>query len=76
MKNGKMHKHFLGDSGTVTGSKYLIEVSGKRIMVDCGLFQSLKKLRSLNWDYQPVDTSAIDVVLLTHAHLDHTDYLP
>lgn len=68
--------HFLGAAGTVTGSKYLIEVSGKKIMVDCGLFQGLKKLRNLNWDYLPVDVAAIDAVLLTHAHLDHTGYLP
>ncbi len=68
--------HFLGAAGTVTGSKYLVEVSGKKIMVDCGLFQGLKKLRNLNWDYLPVDVALIDAVLLTHAHLDHTGYLP
>lgn len=68
--------HFLGAADTVTGSKYLIEVLDKKIMVDCGLFQGLKKLRNLNWDYLPVDVAAIDAVLLTHAHLDHTGYLP
>lgn len=50
--------HFLGAAGTVTGSKYLIEVLGKKIMVDCGLFQGLKKLRNLNWDYLQVDVAA------------------
>lgn len=76
MKNKKIQIHFLGGAGTVTGSKYLIEVLGKKIMVDCGLFQGLKKLRMLNWDYPPINPSEIDVVLLTHAHLDHTGYLP
>lgn len=68
--------HFLGAAGTVTGSKYLLEVSDKKIMVDCGLFQGLKKLRNLNWEYLPVEVENIDAVLLTHAHLDHTGYLP
>lgn len=68
--------YFLGAAGTVTGSKYLIEALGKKIMVDCGLFQGLKKLRQLNWEYLPVEAAAIDTVLLTHAHLDHTGYLP
>ena len=54
--------HFLGAAGTVTGSKYLVEFSGKKIMVDCGLFQGLKKLRQLNWDYPPVEATAIDAV--------------
>jgi metallo-beta-lactamase family protein len=76
MENQKLNIHFLGGAGTVTGSKYLIEVLGKKIMIDCGLFQGLKKLRLLNWDYPPVDPAEIDVVLLTHAHLDHTGYLP
>lgn len=76
MENKKIQIHFLGGVGTVTGSKYLIEALGKKIMVDCGLFQGLKKLRSLNWDTLPVNASEIDVVLLTHGHLDHTGYLP
>lgn len=67
---------FLGAAGTVTGSKYLIEALGKKIMVDCGLFQGLKRLRQLNWEYLPVKAATIDAVLLTHAHLDHTGYLP
>lgn len=67
---------FLGAAGTVTGSKYLVETSHKKIMVDCGLFQGLKNLRELNWKDLPVDVAAIDVVLLTHGHLDHVGYLP
>ena len=74
--NDNIQIYFLGAAGTVTGSKYLIEVLGKKIMVDCGLFQGLKKLRNLNWDIFPVNVSDIDAVLLTHAHLDHTGYLP
>lgn len=76
MKEDKLKIHFLGAAETVTGSKYLIEALGKKIMVDCGLFQGIKKLRNLNWEYPPVNPSEIDVVLLTHAHLDHTGYLP
>ncbi len=68
--------HILGAAGTVTGSKYLIEANGKKMMVDCGLFQGLKELRLLNWNSLPVEVSAIDFVLLTHGHLDHVGYLP
>ncbi|MDR0787879.1 MAG: MBL fold metallo-hydrolase [Gemmatimonadota bacterium] len=67
---------FLGAAGTVTGSKYLIEEEGRRILVDCGLFQGLKQLRLLNRDPFPVSPASIDAVVLTHAHLDHTGYLP
>jgi metallo-beta-lactamase family protein len=67
---------FLGAAGTVTGSKYLIKTKNLSILVDCGLFQGLKELRLLNWATLPVDPSTIDVVLLTHGHLDHTGYLP
>lgn len=67
---------FLGAAGTVTGSKYLIQTHGKNILVDCGLFQGLKKLRLLNWNHFPVNPTKIDIVLLTHGHLDHTGYLP
>jgi metallo-beta-lactamase family protein len=67
---------FLGASRTVTGSKYLIEVEGKRLLVDCGLFEGSKDLKQRNWDKCPVDPSTIDWVLLTHAHIDHTGYLP
>ncbi len=67
---------FLGAAGTVTGSKTLIRANGKKIMVDCGLFQGLKHLRELNWQPLPFDASELDAVILTHAHLDHTGYLP
>ena len=68
--------HFLGAAETVTGSKYLIETPNHKILVDCGLFQGLKKLRVKNWEQLPVPANEIDVVLLTHGHLDHTGYLP
>jgi metallo-beta-lactamase family protein len=67
---------FLGAAGTVTGSKYLVEAEGKRLLVDCGLFQGLKQLRLRNWDTLPVKPSSFDWCVLTHAHLDHTGYLP
>lgn len=67
---------FLGAAGTVTGSKFLITAFGKKILIDCGLFQGLKELRQLNWQPLAVSAKTIDVVLLTHAHLDHTGYLP
>ncbi len=67
---------FLGASGTVTGSKYLIETDDTKILIDCGLFQGLKELRDLNWKSLPLNAAEIDVVLLTHGHLDHTGYLP
>jgi len=67
---------FLGAAGTVTGSKHLLEVEGRRILVDCGLFQGLKELRLRNWEPLPVDPASIDAVILTHAHLDHCGYLP
>ncbi|WP_300392770.1 MBL fold metallo-hydrolase [Henriciella sp.] len=67
---------FLGGVGTVTGSKYLVETEGKRILVDCGLFQGFKQLRLRNWKPLPVDPAEIDIVLLTHAHIDHSGYIP
>ena len=67
---------FLGGAGTVTGSKYLIEDASHRILVDCGLFQGFKSLRLKNWAPFPVNPRTIDSVVLTHAHLDHTGYLP
>jgi metallo-beta-lactamase family protein len=67
---------FLGAAGTVTGSKYLIEAEGKRLLVDCGLFEGNRDLRQRNWNPFPVDVTSIDWVLLTHAHIDHTGYLP
>jgi metallo-beta-lactamase family protein len=67
---------FLGAAGTVTGSKYLIEANGKRLLVDCGLFQGGRELTQRNWQRLPEDPSRIDIAVLTHAHLDHTGYLP
>ncbi|HYD78071.1 MBL fold metallo-hydrolase [Ramlibacter sp.] len=67
---------FLGAAGTVTGSRYLLEHGGRRVLVDCGLFQGLKQLRLRNWDRFPVDPQSVDAVVLTHAHIDHSGYLP
>lgn len=67
---------FLGAVGTVTGSKYLLETGRHRFLVDCGLFQGFKQLRLRNWEPLPVDPAAIDAIALTHAHLDHSGYLP
>ncbi len=67
---------FWGGTGSVTGSKYLIESERSRVLVDCGLFQGLKELRERNWDAPPFDARGIDAVLITHAHVDHTGYLP
>jgi metallo-beta-lactamase family protein len=72
----KVTVHFLGAAGTVTGSKFLLETNGLRVMVDCGMFQGVKALRELNWQYLSVDAATIDVVLLTHGHMDHTGWLP
>jgi metallo-beta-lactamase family protein len=67
---------FLGGAGTVTGSRYLLEAGGERLMIDCGLFQGEKELRLRNWSPFPVDPSTIQWLVLTHAHLDHTGYIP
>ncbi len=67
---------FLGAAETVTGSRFLIATPSARVLVDCGLFQGLKPLRLRNWEPFPVDPATLDAVLLTHAHLDHTGYLP
>ncbi len=67
---------FLGAAGTVTGSKYLVEAEGKRLLVDCGLFQGSNELEQRNWNQPPVDPATIDWVVLTHAHIDHTGYTP
>lgn len=72
----KIKIHFLGAAGTVTGSKFLLETPEQNILIDCGLFQGLKELREKNWAPLPIDISKVDVVLLTHGHLDHTGYLP
>ena len=67
---------FLGATETVTGSRFLIDTPDARVLVDCGLFQGLKALRERNWATFPVDPASIDAVVLTHAHLDHTGYVP
>ena len=67
---------FLGAAGTVTGSKYLVEAGGKRLLVDCGLFEGSKELNQRNWEKFSIDPATIDWVVLTHAHIDHTGYLP
>lgn len=71
-----MELTFLGATGTVTGSKYLLRCGTKQILIDCGLFQGLKQLRLKNWAKLPINPAAIDVVILTHAHIDHSGYLP
>ena len=71
-----MQISFLGAAGTVTGSKHLVTSGERRVLIDCGLFQGLKVLRLKNWARLPVDPSSIDAVVLTHAHIDHTGYLP
>ena len=67
---------FLGAAGTVTGSKYLLETARARVLVDCGLFQGEKALRVRNWEPLPFSPRELDAVVLTHAHIDHTGYLP
>jgi metallo-beta-lactamase family protein len=67
---------FLGASGGVTGSKYLLEYKKKKILIDCGLFQGQKEVRQRNWDKFYIDPSDIDAIILTHAHIDHSGYIP
>ena len=67
---------FWGAAGTVTGSKYLIETDRARVLIDCGLFQGGHDLRDRNWQEPPFNASSVNAVLLTHAHIDHTGYLP
>src|SRR4051812_10099829 len=67
---------FLGATQTVTGSRHLLEVDGYRVLTDCGLFQGLKELRLRNWEPLLIPPSTISSVILTHAHIAHTGYLP
>lgn len=71
-----MRVTFWGAAETVTGSRFLVESDGRRLLIDCGLFQGVKRLRRRNWEPFPVDPASIDAVVLTHAHIDHTGYLP
>lgn len=71
-----MQLTFLGAAQTVTGSKYLLEHKNKKILVDCGLFQGHKEMRQRNWEKFFIDPSKIDAVILTHAHIDHSGYIP
>ena len=71
-----MFLSFYGAAQTVTGSKYVLSIGNKNILVDCGLFQGLKNLRQRNWEDPPFDVAKIDAVVLTHAHIDHSGYLP
>ncbi|MDH5590484.1 MAG: MBL fold metallo-hydrolase, partial [Gemmatimonadota bacterium] len=71
-----MRLSFLGAAGTVTGSRHFLVAGGKRILVDCGLFQGLKVLRLRNREALTFDSSTLDAVVLTHAHLDHSGFLP
>lgn len=67
---------FLGAARSVTGSKYLLEIDNKKILIDCGLFQGQKELRLRNWESLPVNPASIHTVIITHAHIDHIGYLP
>ncbi len=73
---GIMNLTFWGATATVTGSKYLVETGNRRILVDCGLFQGLKELRLRNWGALPFDPRTLDAVVLTHAHIDHSGFIP
>nr|MDQ5873001.1 MBL fold metallo-hydrolase [Acidobacteriota bacterium] len=67
---------FLGACGTVTGSQFLIEAGSRRVLVDCGMFQGSSELKQKNWAPPAFDPRSLDAVVLTHAHIDHTGYVP
>jgi metallo-beta-lactamase family protein len=75
-RTDQLEVRFLGAAGTVTGAKFLLTYRGDRVLLDCGLFQGLKDLRLRNWDPLPLDISSLRAVVLTHAHIDHSGYLP
>jgi len=67
---------FLGAAQTVTGSRFLLKIDGKSLLIDCGLFQGGRALRERNWEPLPISPEHLDGVILTHAHIDHSGYLP
>src|SRR5881628_3931400 len=67
---------FLGAAGTVTGAKFLVASDGARLLLECGMFQGLRELRAHNWEAPPVQPETLAAVLLSHAHIDHSGYLP
>ena len=67
---------FLGAAGTVTGAKFLLEADGARVLLECGMFQGLRELRARNWQPPPFDARSLQAILLSHAHIDHSGYLP
>ncbi|MDX1900617.1 MAG: MBL fold metallo-hydrolase [Gammaproteobacteria bacterium] len=71
-----MQLTFLGAAQTVTGSRFLLNIEGKNVLIDCGLFQGMKEIRRRNWEPFPIPPNQIDTIILTHAHIDHTGYLP
>ena len=71
-----MNITFLGGTGTVTGSKYLVETSASKVLIDCGLYQGYKWLRARNREPLPLDLQKLDAIVLTHAHLDHSGFIP
>lgn len=75
-EDSSLRIRFLGAAQTVTGSKYLLTFNERKVLIDCGLFQGLKELRLKNWDRFPIDPKTIDAVILTHAHIDHSGYIP
>ena len=67
---------FLGAAGTVTGAKFFLATGAARVLLECGMFQGLRELRARNWAPPPIDARRLDAVLLSHAHIDHSGYLP
>lgn len=74
--NEQLKLAFHGASGMVTGSRFVVQAGNDRILIDCGLFQGGRAERQLNWEQPGFDARSLDAVLITHAHLDHSGYLP